>query len=84
MRCASFILSLVETYLTLKKDADGTQIEELLNIGKSILDSPTRIFEGVENTLEQLSQNYKLFFNHKRRACRSGTQNIKFTACKLF
>ena len=56
----TFILSLVETYLTLKKDADGTQIEELLNIGKSILDSPTRIFEGVENTLEQLSQNYKL------------------------
>ena len=56
----SFTLSLVETYLTLKKDADGTEIEELLNIGKSILDSPTRIFEGVENTLGQLSQHYKL------------------------
>ena len=52
----SFTLSHVETYLTLKKDADGTEIEELLTIGKLILDSPMRIFEGVENTLEQLSQ----------------------------
>ena len=56
----SFTLSLVETYLTLKKDADVTAIEELLNIGKTILDSPTRIFDGVENALEQLSQHYKL------------------------
>ena len=56
----SFTLSIVETYLTLKKDADGTEIKELLNIGKTILDSPTRIFEGVEKALEQLSQHYKL------------------------
>ena len=56
----SFTLSLVETYFTLKKDTDGTEIEELINIGKTILDCPTRIFEGVENALEQLSQHYKL------------------------
>ena len=56
----SFTLSHVQTYLTLKKDADGTEIEELLTIAKLILDSPMRIFEGVENTLEQLSQHYKL------------------------
>ena len=56
----SFTLSLVETYLTLKKDADGTEIEELLNTGKSMMDSPTRVFENVENTLEQLSKYYTL------------------------
>ena len=44
----------------MKKDTDGTEIEELINIGKTILDCPTRIFEGVENALEQLSQHYKL------------------------
>ena len=56
----SFILSLVEAYLVLKKRVDSAEIEELLDTGKSIMDSPARVFEGVPNTLEQLSQHFKL------------------------
>ena len=36
----SFTLSLFEAYLVLKKDVDGAEIEELIDIGKSVLDSP--------------------------------------------
>ena len=48
----SFTFSHVETYLTLKKDAESIDIEELLIIGKSILDSPMRILRVLKTRLK--------------------------------
>ena len=56
----SFILSLVETYLKFRTNANSAEIEQLIDFGKSMLMGPVRLLEGVESTLKLLSNKYFL------------------------
>ena len=56
----SFTLSLIEAYLALSQNVKTNEIGQLLEIGKSILESPIRIMDDVENTLKNLSKIYTL------------------------
>lgn len=76
----SFTLSMIETALRVseRKIASGT-IEEILLLGKSLLDMPIELLPGVEETLGQLSGKYKLvlatkgdLLDQQRKLKRSG------------
>ena len=45
----SFTLSLIEAYLALSQNVKTNEIGQLLEIGKSILESPIRIIDDVGN-----------------------------------
>lgn len=57
-----FVLSMVETAIELSNgQVSATVIEALLAIGKRMLTHPVTLMDGVYDTLESLSQNYRLF-----------------------
>lgn len=56
-----FMLSMVEMALQLSNyNVSNETIEAILNIGKDMLNKPVELLEGVEQTLKELSKNYKL------------------------
>ncbi|MDX1278222.1 HAD family hydrolase [Oceanihabitans sediminis] len=56
-----FILSMVEIALELSNyTLSNKAIEQILNIGKDMLNKPVELLDGVEETLEKLSNKYKL------------------------
>jgi len=56
-----FVLSMVESALELSNyKLHPKIIQEILAIGKEMLDKPIELLEGVEHTLTTLSPNYKL------------------------
>lgn len=57
----SFILSKIETAVALSDGPVQQEIiQEIIRIGKSILEAPITLIDGVEQVLAQLSQQYKL------------------------
>ena len=56
-----FVLSMVEMALELSNNTvSNTIIQKILNIGKDIINKPVELLDGVEETLKQLSKNYRL------------------------
>jgi len=56
-----FMLSMVEMALEISNYTISNQkIDQILNIGKDMLNKPVELLEGVEKTLKALSKNYKL------------------------
>jgi putative hydrolase of the HAD superfamily len=56
-----FMLSMVEMALQLSNyNVSNETIEAILNIGKGMLNKPVELLEGVEQTLNALSKNYRL------------------------
>ncbi len=56
-----FILSMIEAALKLSNyKAPNSLIESILDIGKSMLDKPVDLLDGVEETLDKLSKKYRL------------------------
>lgn len=52
-----YIISMLETALEISgKRVTGTEIAEILKIGKNMLEAPVQLFDHVEATLEQLSK----------------------------
>ncbi|MGM5470437.1 HAD family hydrolase [Flavobacteriaceae bacterium LMO-SS05] len=56
-----FVLSMVEMALELSnRNVSNANIEAILKIGKDMLNKPVELLEGVEQTLEALSKDYRL------------------------
>lgn len=56
-----FVLSMVEMALELSNNTvSNSIIEKILDIGKDMINKPVELLEGVEETLKQLSKNYRL------------------------
>lgn len=75
-----FTLSMIETALRVsERQIDNNTLQEILFLGKSLLDMPIELLPGVEDTLQQLSRNYKLvvatkgdLLDQQRKLQRSG------------
>lgn len=75
-----FTLSMIETALRVSKgQVHNSTLEEILRLGKSLLDMPIQLLPGVEETLQQLSGKYKLvvatkgdLLDQQRKLQRSG------------
>ncbi|MEW4924565.1 HAD family hydrolase [Algibacter sp. 2305UL17-15] len=62
----AFTLSMVECALELSNNTiSNEKIEEILNIGKKMLNKPVELLDGVEDVLEQLSKKYRLILATK-------------------
>ncbi|WP_242121551.1 HAD family hydrolase [Aestuariivivens sediminicola] len=62
----AFVLSMVESALQLSNYNVNTKtIEAILNIGKSMLDKPVELLDGVEEVLKVLSTKYRLILATK-------------------
>lgn len=56
-----FVLSMVEMALELSNNTvANTTIQEILNIGKRMINKPVELLDGVEEVLQTLSQSYRL------------------------
>lgn len=56
-----FVLSMVEMALELSNNTvSNSIIEKILDIGKDMINKPGELLDGVEETLKQLSKNYRL------------------------
>ena len=61
-----FILSMIETALKLSNNQINQKcIEDIIMIGKSMLNKPVELLEGVEKTLETLSKTHRLILATK-------------------
>lgn len=75
-----FTLSMLETALRVSdRQVAGDTLQEILLLGKSLLDMPIELLPGVEETLRQLSPKYKLvvatkgdLLDQQRKLQRSG------------
>lgn len=75
-----FTLSMLETALRVSnQQVDNATLQEILSLGKSLLDMPIELLPGVEETLRQLSRQYKLvvatkgdLLDQQRKLQRSG------------
>ena len=62
----SFVLSMVESAIELSNGSVSNQtIEKILNIGKSMINQPVELLDGVEDVLKALSKNYRLILATK-------------------
>ncbi|OJU08580.1 MAG: HAD family hydrolase [Clostridiales bacterium 43-6] len=77
-----FMLSLIETALRVSKNKVSNQtINEIIKLGKELIDKPVELIEGVENVLNELSQKYKLIvatkgdlLDQERKSKKSGIE----------
>ena len=75
-----FTLSMIETALRVSKgELAAATLQEILFLGKSLLDMPIELLPGVEETLQRLSRKYKLvvatkgdLLDQQRKLQRSG------------
>lgn len=75
-----FTLSMLETALRVSnQQVDNATLQEILSLGKPLLDMPIELLPGVEETLRQLSRQYKLvvatkgdLLDQQRKLQRSG------------
>lgn len=75
-----FTLSMLETALRVSnQQVDSATLQKILSLGKSLLDMSIELLPGVEETLRQLSKNYKLvvatkgdLLDQQRKLQRSG------------
>lgn len=57
----SFMLSMIETAVELTEGRiEGSEIARILELGRAMMNAPLRIFDGVVETLETLSDRYEL------------------------
>jgi putative hydrolase of the HAD superfamily len=76
----AFTLSLIETAIKVSRHKISSEkIERIMLMGKSLLNMPIQLLDGVEKTLEHLNQNYKLvvatkgdLLDQQRKMDRSG------------
>ncbi|GAA3608524.1 HAD family hydrolase [Flavivirga amylovorans] len=62
----AFVLSMVQSALELSNyNVPHKTIEEILNIGKSMLEKPVELLDGVEDVLKALSNKYRLILATK-------------------
>ncbi len=62
----SFILSMIESALELSNyKIKATVIQQIIEIGKEMLEKPIELLEGVEQTLKTLQPNYRLILATK-------------------
>lgn len=62
----AFVLSMVESALEISNNQISHEtIQKILNIGKTMIDKPVELLDGVEEVLENLSQNYRLILATK-------------------
>ncbi|GAB1855521.1 HAD family hydrolase [Flavobacteriaceae bacterium MHTCC 0001] len=62
----AFTLSMVECALELSNyTISNTKIEKIINIGKTMLNKPVDVLEGVEEVLQKLSKRYRLILATK-------------------
>ncbi len=56
-----FMLSMIETAIRISNDKASSQtINEIIKIGKELLNKPVELLDGVEDVLAELSKKYKL------------------------
>ena len=56
-----FVLSMIETSIQLTKGGiSGNEIEQIMDFGREMLTAPIQLLEHVEDTLQQLQNNYIL------------------------
>lgn len=61
-----FVLSMIETALVLSNHQVSSQtMQAILNIGKSMLNKPVELLDGVEETLKALSKTHRLILATK-------------------
>ena len=78
-----FTLSLIEAALRISKgDLPATVVQQLLQIGKSMLEKPVELLPGIEATLDQLSKQYRLvvatkgdLLDQERKLTKSGLES---------
>ncbi len=62
----SFILSMVESALEMSNNSISNKaIQDILNIGKSMINKPVELLDGVEEVLKALSSKYRLIMATK-------------------
>ena len=77
-----FTLSLIEAGMKVTKgNLDPNHVSRLIDIGKEMLEAPVTLIEGIENTLKELSESYKLvmitkgdLFDQERKLEKSGLE----------
>ncbi len=76
----SFILSMIETAIELTNGAiTGNEIQQIIDVGRGLLDFPIDVLDGVPEVLETLSKQYDLMvltkgdlFDQESKIARSG------------
>lgn len=62
----SFILSMVEAALEISNNSiSNAAIQDILNIGKTMINKPVKLLDGVEDVLQTLSSKYRLILATK-------------------
>lgn len=57
----SFVLSLIETAIELSDgEVSGAEIRQIIDLGKDMLEHPVQLLDGVEETVDQLKEEYTL------------------------
>ncbi|GAB4015622.1 HAD family hydrolase [Spirosoma koreense] len=76
----SFILSMIETAIELTDGAiTASEIQQIIDVGRKLIDFPIEVLEGVRDTLEALSKDFDLMvltkgdlFDQESKIARSG------------
>ncbi|QMW02092.1 HAD family hydrolase [Spirosoma foliorum] len=76
----SFILSMIETAIELTNGAiTGTEIQQIIDVGRKLIDFPIDVLDGVHDVLEILSKKFDLMiltkgdlFDQESKIARSG------------
>ncbi|SOD96673.1 HAD family hydrolase [Spirosoma fluviale] len=76
----SFMLSMIETAIELTNGTiTGTEIQQIINVGRKLLDFPIELLDGVAEVLETLSKHFDLMvltkgdlFDQESKIARSG------------
>ncbi|RYZ83926.1 MAG: HAD family hydrolase [Proteobacteria bacterium] len=76
----SFMLSMIETAIELTNGAiTGSEIQQIIDVGRKLLDSPIEVIDGVNEVLETLSKRFDLMvltkgdlFDQESKIARSG------------
>ena len=75
-----FVLSMIETAIEITNGAiDAKEIKRIIQLGRDMLDAPIELLPGVESTVIELAQSYKLMlltkgdlFDQETKLARSG------------
>lgn len=63
----SFMLSLIETVVELSdNEVSGTEIQQIIDLGKEMIRHPVEVLSGVEETITTLKEEYTLMILTKR------------------
>lgn len=61
-----FMLSMIETAIRIsERNVSNEIIEKIIALGKSLIDMPVELIDGVENVLEKLKSNYRIILATK-------------------